>query len=87
MILRRIGSRALCFSIIFTGFPRAFGFTISEGLHSLDFELTLSLAVLSLFLFLSSILQNFSYSSAPVPLERGKELPHGRARICEYSAG
>ena len=41
----------------------------------------------SLFFCFSHLLQNFSYFSASIPLERGKESPHGRARICDYSAG
>ena len=41
----------------------------------MDYELTLSPAALSLFLFLSSIYTaKFSYFEAPIPLERGKEF-------------
>ena len=41
----------------------------------MDFELTLSHAALSLFLFLSSIYTaKLSYFDAPIPLERGKEF-------------
>ena len=54
----------------------------------MDDELTLSAAVLSHFLFLSSIFTaKLSCFEAPIPLERGKEFTAWRAWICEYSVG
>lgn len=86
MILRRFGSGPCVFFDHFHG--------ISWGHLDLPsrractalpwiFELTLSPAVLSLFLSVSLIYiycKAFIFQ-APIPLERGKELPHGRAWI------